>query len=70
MFKPTLAPAIYTVRRTPYTAGAKVAAGYSPIDLEYTALSSNDAIQQAIRDCEWQDPGRNFRWRVVGRRQV
>lgn len=57
---------VYTVRRSPVTAGARVAVGYKPSEFEYVASDARQAVNKAIAECEWQNPARNFSWRVVG----
>lgn len=59
---------IYTVRMTPVTAGARRVVGTT--DFEYEASSASDAIRLAIRDCMWNDPTRNFQWKIVGRKEI
>ncbi len=61
---------IYTVKRIPVTAGAKNSAGYSAVEFEYLADTGREALDKAIKDCEWRDPTRNFAWRVTGTKVV
>lgn len=61
---------IYTVTRSPVTAGARSSAGYSSVEFEYMADSGREALNKAIDDCQWRDPTRNFSWSVTGTRVV
>lgn len=61
---------VYIVKRVPITAGAKMAAGYSAVDFEYFADSAREAVGKAIEGCMWEDPTRNFSWKVSGTRVV
>ena len=61
---------VYKVRRAPITAGAKMSAGYSPVNFEYVAENAKDAVRKCVAECEWQRPTHNFAFRVIESRVI